>query len=188
MVIAISSCGDVDRRVPWDVADLARDVSADLRKFERLNSDFAEAEVLAWRRAESGIVQSFPPTAPIPPPKDRVGIVLLWGRLSRTNGSAFWALAQVFRRPDSAASKWQRGLFVAEISISEQPRPGSTSDSTWHWFQQYMQPPTSYDICTFASLHFLPAPFASYRTIDAAIQRNTWRRVAGAESTCGLEW
>src|SRR5262245_32676359 len=49
LLVLITSCGAGDSRVPWDKADIVRDVTSDLRRFEHLTSDFTEVEVLAWR-------------------------------------------------------------------------------------------------------------------------------------------
>ena len=49
LFVTASYCRSVDLPVPWDKADIARDVSADLRKFERLNSDLAEVEKMRRR-------------------------------------------------------------------------------------------------------------------------------------------
>ena len=188
----LRTCRSVDLPVPWDKADMAREVSADLRKFERLNFDLAEVEVLAWRRTEreGSFPFPFPPNAPIAPRlKDKIDVVLLWGRLDTAPERLVWALIQAGRNPDDRNSKWRRSLF--NIEWKDAPahlRPGYTTDGTWHGFQLYTRPPTSSDICAFASVHFLPAPEGGYRTSAAAIERRTWRRVAGAEPTCGLDW
>jgi hypothetical protein len=114
-------------------------------------------------------------------------VVLLWGRLDAAPEQPAWALVQASRNPSDMDSRWRRSLFNIEWrDPPAQLRPGYTSDGTWHAFQRYTRPLTSSDICAFASVRFL-APEGSSRTSAAAIERKTWRRVAGAEPICGLE-
>jgi hypothetical protein len=183
------SCREQNPPLGWDTAPIARDVSADLRQFERLTSDFTNVEVLAWRRheRERPIRFPFPPNAPIGPPtlKDKVDVVLLWGRITGSGGSLVWALVQASRNPDDKDSTYRRSVFFRDWKVPPSDlRPGETSDGTWHAFQRYAHAPTSYEICEFANVDFLRAPPVDYRTTAARIQRNAWRRVAGTEPTC----
>lgn len=127
LFVTASYCRPVDLPVPWDKADIARDVSADLREFERLNSDLAEVEVLAWRRTERECPDPFPfPTSapiPAPPLTDRIDVVLLWGRLDAAPEQPAWALVQASRNPRDMDSRWRRSLF----NIEWRDPPGAAS-------------------------------------------------------------
>ena len=52
MLIFAGSCRERDPPTGWDTTAIARDVNADLRKFEHLTSDLSDVKVLAWRGEE----------------------------------------------------------------------------------------------------------------------------------------
>ena len=155
------SCREQNPPLGWDTTAIARDVNADLRKFEHLTSDLSDVEVLAWRREDRQRPDPFPfpPSAPIAAPtlKDKVDVVLLWGRIVPADGGLGWALVQAFRHPDDENSTWHRSVSFRDWKVPPRDlRPGETSDGTWHAFQRYAHAPTSSEICEFANVHFLP--------------------------------
>jgi hypothetical protein len=68
-------------------------------------------------------------------------------------------------------------------------RPGETADGTWHGFNRYAKPPTSKEICEFASVSFLalgPEIREDHWRIEKAggVRLQSWRRVTGEEPAC----
>ena len=181
------SCREQNPPLGWDTTAIARDVNADLRKFEHLTSDLSNVKVLAWRRDGRPNTLRFPPSAPIGPPtlSDKVDVVLLWGRLVPADDGLGWTLLQAFRNPADEGSTWRRSVFFRDWKVPPRElRPGETSDGTWHAFQRYAHAPTSDEICGFANVYFLPAPPFDWVTLDVGIRKSTWRRVAGDAPRC----
>jgi hypothetical protein len=171
----VAACRANDRQVPWDTDQMIRELTADLRQFEGLASDFTETEVLGWRI--DALDSRF-----------RVEIALLWGRTGAAGAPGGWALVQGFRHPDGEG-RWQRSLFYRYLKAPlTRPRPGESPDGTWHAFQRYEHAPTAQEICEFANVEFLVADTnVRHRRLTARLPRDAWLKVAGAEPHCDFE-
>lgn len=171
----VVACGRTDPPVPWDMAQMVRELTSDFRRYERLTSDFDQTEVLAWRTCTAG-AEFF---------LGRGDTALLWGRTRTSVGASTWVLAQGYRLR-SNDEPWRRCLFNRNlIAPLTHLRPGEDADGTWHGIQRYDHPPTSGEVCEFAEVDFL-AGSNECRTVSAAIRRNAWHRVAGADPQCFL--
>jgi len=191
LLLVVTSCRAPDTPVPWNQSDIVRDLTAELRRYERLNGDFVQMEVLAWRRqvSEPKPVE-FPPSAPVAAPvqRSRSDSVLLWARIG-TAADSTWMLIQAYRAPDQE-NRWSRALINRERSNLSSPLwPGETPDGSWPGIQKFSRAPTSEEVCEFARVAFLRARWTrELRTVDGRIRENTWRRVTGSAPACQLDW
>ena len=190
LVLLVASCGATDPHVPWDKADIVREVTSDLRRFEHLTSDFTEVEVLAWRTqvAESKPIE-FPPTAPVAAPVERTrsDSVLLWARIA-SKADSTWMVIQAYRA-SYQENRWRRVVSNRELRYPPPPLwPGETPDGTWHGFQRFNRAPASDEICRFAEVAFLRPVRDDWRTVSGALQTTTWSRVTGARPACEIVW
>jgi hypothetical protein len=175
LMVLLTSCGPFDSQVPWETTRMMGELTSDLRRFEGLTSDFEHYEVLAWQvNARDD--------------RDRVEIVLVWGRTPTHRERARWALVQGFRHPDGD-NRWQRSLFNRYLrSPLTHTRPGEDWDGTWHAFQMYEHATTALEICEFAIVDFFGPVVerAGYRRLSGSVQKRAWLRVTGEEPPCGF--
>lgn len=173
IALILVSCSASEAPPPWDTDQMVRQLTAELRQFEREASDFEELEVLAWRIDARG--------------KERVEIALLWGR-GHSLGKPRWALVQGYRHPGSD-ERWRRSLFNRELVVPlTQPRPGENTDGTWRAYERYDHAPTSREICEFASVSFLEDDqVGGFRRVSGTFRNRAWRRVAGEQPRCGFD-
>jgi hypothetical protein len=85
---ALSACSLRNARVPWDTKQMAREIAADLLRFEHFDAEFRQVEVLGWHTVDS------PPKQPAPP-----GIMwrrsheaLVWVRVENESGVPSWVV------------------------------------------------------------------------------------------------
>jgi hypothetical protein len=173
MVVALTGCGPSDPSPPWDTAPMVRDLTSELRHFERLPTDFHQFEVLAWRvdaRERDRVVE----------------IGLIWGRTGPAHAPTAWVLVQGYRHPE-AGDRWRRSLFSRELrSPLTHPRPGEDVGGTWHASERYDHAPSVREICDFAAVDFFTKEQPEgYRRVSGEVRKRAWRRVAG-EPTCGF--
>jgi hypothetical protein len=175
-----------DPQVPWDTAQMARELTAELQRFEGLSADLEEYEVLAWR------VDATPPPSSRPRPEDpqrRIQVGLLWGRTRADRSPARWLLVHGFRDADGT-TPWQRGIINRELKAPLlHPRPGEDRDGAWQGFQMYDRPPGSREICDFANVAFFDSfgTRLGFRRVAGAVRKRTWTQVAGEGPLCGFE-
>lgn len=176
------SCSSTDPSVPWDVPQMTRELSSELRQFEGLASDVQDVEVLGWRVEERD--HKAPP--PVQPRRDRLEVALVWGHVGASAvGPEMWALIQAYRHDEDG---WRRSLTFRELrSPLPRLRPGETADGTWRGFQRYAKRPTSSETCAFARVHFLEVAPAPWRRVSGGLRRNAWLRATGAEPVCDLD-
>jgi hypothetical protein len=179
LVAALAACSFWDARVPWDTKQMAREIAADLRRFEHLDAEFRQVEVLGWHTVDS------PPKQPAPP-----GILwrrsyeaLVWVRVESGSGLPGWVVVDAW---GGANDPWQRAIINTYYIAPPPPlRPGEDTSGTWHGFNRYAAPPTSEQVCEFARVAFLNP---TYRDRDSHVvtrlRRRTWRRLTGAEPAC----
>ena len=180
---ALSACAHGDPRVPWDTAQMAREIAGDLRRFERFDADFRQVEVLAWRSVE---YQQKRPT-PLDPIRSQRYHALLWVRVESRAAPPGWVLVEAGRGEDYP---WERVVAYRElIAPLTHPRPGEDPDGTWHGFARYATPPTSAQACDFARVSFLDRSFRDPgpHTVVVGLRRNAWRRVTGADPVCDMD-
>ena len=119
-------------------------------------SEARDVEVLAWRAIDTVNERA---TAPGSPPvvfRRRAEAALVWGRFAAKDGASEWLVIEAFRLEREV---WRRSMIFTEFSAPRpQLRPGETADGTWHGFNRYARPPTSKEICEFASVSFLAVP------------------------------
>jgi hypothetical protein len=186
LLCAACSAGDV--RVPWDATEMMRELTAELRQFERVTSEPRDVEVLAWRVIERVNERATAPGLPAIAIRRRSETALVWGRFEAKDGASEWLLIEGFRHDGEV---WVRSMIFTELKAPARPlRPGETADGTWHGFNRYAKPPTSTGICEFASVSFL----AAWREIRDDLWRlekragdvrlESWRRVTGEEPAC----
>lgn len=185
LLLLVTSCGATDPPVPWNQSDIVRDLTADLRRYERLEGDLTGAEVLAWRRqvSESKPVE-FPPSAPVPAPVQRArsDSVLLWARIGSADST--WILVQAYRDQEN---RWRRVVINRELRDPPPPLwPGETPDGTWHGIQRFTHPPASDEVCRFAAVAFLAPLGREWRTVAGSLQTITWTRLTGSPPTCKI--
>lgn len=170
--VPLVSCGSSDA-VPWDTAQMVRELSSELRRSEGLASDLSAVEVLAWRvlERESG---------------GPVEIVLLLGRIGAADSGQEWALVQGYRQPEQDGA-WHSSAFSRDVAEPlKHLRPGETADGTWHAFQRFASRPTARDVCDFAAVDYLVTPPPNRRT-SGAFRREAWQRAIGGEPVCDLD-
>ena len=173
--LLVVSCAQMDPLPAWNTNQMMRELTAELRQFEGVTTEFVESEVLAWRIQGRG-------------DRERVEIALVWGRdASASGGTRGWALAQGWRHPEIDAV-WRRSLFNRTLSAAlTHLRPGETADGTWHAYQRYDHAPTSREICDFAAVDFFnDEARAGYRRLAGSLRRGAWLRVAGEAPGCGF--
>jgi hypothetical protein len=174
-VLALAtSCGPSDPPPPWDTDQMVRELTAELRRFERLTADFDQVEVLAWRVDARDN-------------NDRVEIALLWGRTAFSDATTGWASVQGYRRPDGD-NTWHRSLYNRTLkSPLTHPRPGEDRDGTWHAYQRYDHAPTVHEICDFAAVDFFNIDrHGGYRRVSGELRNTAWLRAAGEQPRCGF--
>lgn len=167
-ITLLTSCSLRDPEVPWDTAAMVRTLSAELPRFEGLQSDLMAPEVLGWFISEQN---GF-----------RLETALLWARVDAGNQLS-WVLVQGFRHP-TGDNVWRRSWFATYPKAPlRHTRPGEDTDGTWHAFQRYSSPPSASQICEFAAVDFLNLP-AEWRRISGGLRRNAWRRVTRSNPSC----
>ncbi len=178
-----------DPQVPWDTEQMARELTAELRRFQGLSADLEEHHVVAWR---VDTLRAPPPSSrpsPDDPRPERTQVGLLWGRTRADRTPARWLLVQGFQDADGT-SRWQRAVTIRELKAPlVHPRPGEDRTGTWHGVQMYDHPPTSREICDFANVEFfgsLAEAAGNVRRVAGAVRRHAWRRVTGEEPACGF--
>jgi hypothetical protein len=187
VLLLSAACTAADPSPPWEHNDMVREVSADLLRFEGIGLDVSTVEVLAWRTIERSQVLASPPRLPAVVIRRRSDAALLWARGELRTGAAGWLLAEVFR-PDG--EQWSRALMFREYQKPPPSlRPGETADGTWHGVAEYTHPPTSREICEFASVSFLATGpelrSGAYNVkTTGALRRRAWRRIARDEPAC----
>ena len=176
--LTFASCAPRDPAVPWDVSEMIRELTADLR---HQGVSIGDAEVLAWRTDEEEYTVS-----PLLPPRwRRVEVALMWGR--GAHGGQPWVLAQGYRHWQSD-EPWRLSMILRELRRPPAHlRPGEAPDGSWRAFSRYPALPTSADICEFARVDFLNASQSPWRPAARALQRNTWQRLAGEPPSCDFE-
>jgi hypothetical protein len=168
---------------------MARELTAELRRFEGVTSEARDVEVLAWRAIDEVNERATAPGWPPVAIRRRAEAALVWGRFAAKDGASEWLVIEAFRRDREV---WTRSLIFTYLKAPRrQSRPGETADGTWHAFNRYAKPPTSKEICEFASVSFLAARPES-REDDWRIEKRaggvrlrSWRRVTGEELACG---
>ena len=187
--VALASCVPADDNPPWDTAEMIKELTSDLRRFEKLPTEFSEAHLLAWRidtRPSSTSTPSIPipgGSGLMPTPPDRIEVALLWGRVGAEGAPSSWALVQGWRRP-AEGLPWQRTMINRELSAPlKHLRPGEDADGTWHGYQRYDRPPTSGDACSFAAVDFFRDDSSWQRVAGGFLKRN-WTRALGAAPAC----
>ena len=190
LLLLVTSCRAGDPPVPWNQSDIVRDLTAELRRYERLEGDLTQVEVLAWRtQIRESKLAEFPPSASVPAPvqRTRSDSVLLCARV-KTAANSTWMLIHAYRRPDQE-NRWRRALINRELRSPPPPLwPGETPDGTWHGIQRFSHAPTSDEICHFAEVAFLNSMAPEWRTVSGALQTATWIRTTGAKPRCELVW
>ena len=167
---------------------MVRELTAELRRFERVTSEARDVEVLAWRVTERVDERARPPGLPPVARRERSEGALVWGRFEAKDGVSEWLLIDAYRHDREA---WRRSVINTEFMAPPPPlRPGETADGTWHGFNRYAKPPTSKEICEFASVSFL-AVSPEIRKVASDIGKRaggvrlqSWRRVTGEEPAC----
>jgi hypothetical protein len=156
---------------------MARQITEDLQRFEGLVGEFERVELLAWRHEER-------PAPPVPMRRDFVDIALIWGRTAALPRR--WALVQAFNDSRGGDLQWQRSLIWRELRRPlTHLRPGETADGTWHAHARYDHPPSSREICEFASVSFLDdSGRGGFETMSGGFSLSTWLSVAGDEPAC----
>jgi hypothetical protein len=182
-----AACGTADPPVPWDSTEMIQQISADLRRVERLTPAPRDLDVLAWRVVERVYEDPMPRRLPPVHSRRRSEAALLWGRLEAKDGAPEWVLIEAFRND---GEPWRRAMIFTELRAPRLAlRPGETADGVWHGFNRYAKPPTSNEVCTFASISFLAAPpelrDSGLRVeTSGGIRIRTWRRVIHEEPAC----
>ena len=169
----VAACRATDGPIPWDTSQMIRELTDNLRQFERLN--FTGTEVLGWRIDARDN-------------RFRVEIALLWGRTQAGSAQPAWGLVEGFRHPDDE-NRWQRSLFYRELKAPlTRLRPGESSDGTWHAFQRYDHAPTAQEICEFAGVEFLGASSdVRTRRLVQRLRQDAWMKVTGGKPPCDFE-
>ncbi len=193
IVLALSACAAGDPPVPWDTGEMTRELMIDLRRFEHITSDPREVEVLAWGTTVQVKGHATPPGLPPVARTGRLDAALLWGRFETKAGTSEWLVIQASRGDEG----WVRQFINTEyMSPPRRLRPGERPDGTWPGFNRYTKPPTSKEVCDFASVSYLAVspPIAtpknprgdwSVEKRAGAVRAHTWRRVTGDEPACG---
>jgi hypothetical protein len=164
MALLCAACSAGDTRVPWDTTEMVLEVTAELRRFERVTSEARDVEVLAWRAIETVNERATPPGLPPVAIRRRSEGALLWGRFEAT-GPPEWLLIDAFRDDRDV---WRRSMIFTYFKAPPpRLRPGQTADRTWHGFNRYAKSPTSRKICEFASVSFL--------AVGPEIREDHWR-------------
>ena len=183
-----AACRAENARVPWDTTEMVRQLTAELRRFEGLTSEARDVEVLAWRAIQRVNERATAPGLPPVAIRRRSESALLWGRFEAKDGASEWLLIDAFRGDRDV---WRRSLIFTEFKAPPPPlRPGETADGTWHGFNRYPKPPTSKEICEFASVSFLavgPEIHADAWRIEkraGGVHVRSWRHVTGEEPAC----
>jgi hypothetical protein len=172
----------------WDTAQMARELTTELRRFAGLSADLEEHHVLAWRVDTEAPLT--PSSRPLPEDRRRkIQVGLLWGRTRGDPASARWVLVHGFRDADGT-TPWQREIINRELKAPLlHPRPGEDRYGNWRGFHMFERPPTSREICDFADVQFFDSRFkaAGYiRRVAGAVRKHTWARVAGEDPVCGF--
>jgi len=187
LALFCAACSTRDTRVPWDTTEMVREVTAELRRFERVTSEARDVEVLAWRAIKRVHEFSAPPGLPPVTTGGRSDAALIWGRFEAKDGVQEWLLIDAFRNDRDV---WRRSMIFTYFRVPPPPlRPGETADGTWHGFNRYAKPPTSKEICAFATVSFLaagPESREDYWRIEktGGVRLQSWRRVTGEEPAC----
>lgn len=182
-----AACAVADRDLPWDRDTMIREAAADLRHFERIVVDASTVEVLAWRTIERSEIRAAPPGLPAVVVRPRSDAALMCARGQLRSGDAGWLLVEAFRHD---REEWKRSLIFSEYKIVPPSlRPGETADGTWHGVAEYAHPPTSIEVCQFATVNFLTTrpelQDGPWRlTIRGGLQQQAWRRIARDASAC----
>jgi hypothetical protein len=93
VALSATSCAPQDEPVPFDTAEIVRDVTKSLREGKLLASDFEQTEILAWHVAKDTGYWD-----PIPLKRDfYADTVLLWARTQTTAGAVCWVLVEASR-------------------------------------------------------------------------------------------
>jgi hypothetical protein len=185
LLYAASRAGDA--RVPWDTTEMVRVLTAELRRFEGVTSKQRDVEVLAWRAIRRVHECAAPPGLPPVTTGGRSDAALIWGRFEAKDGVQEWLLIDAFRDDRDV---WRRSMIFTYFRAPPPPlRPGETAEGTWHGFKRYTKPPTSKEICEFASVSFLavgPESREDYWRVEKAggVRVQSWRRVTGEEPAC----
>lgn len=182
LCFALSACSLGDPRVPWDTSQMGREIADDLRRFEHVDAEFRQVEVLGWRTIESQ--QKRP--APLDAIRHRSSEALVWVRVESGSGVPGWIVVDAWRGPDSP---WRRVIIDTEyIAPAPPPRPGEDTSGTWHGFNRYTTPPTSEQVCEFARVAFLNPRYLGpdSRVVITELRRSAWRRLTGTEPACSV--